>query len=440
MRKGPVTRRGFLAGSLAAGAVVPLRSLVELAHGAAGERAGAERDERATPGAAQEDWVRAARRQIPAARESRYFQTGGVGPSPDAVVETVAERLSFQNRGPADPRYATEMGRIEPELRDYLAERFGVEPGGVALTHSTSEGISIAAWSRNWRDGDEVVLSNQEHPANVVPWLVLRDRFGVVVREIDLDAGTDLVAEVRGVLSPRTRMVSLSHVSRNNGRRLRTEACAELAELLRARGVAFHLDGAQGPGCVPVDFGALGCDCYSTCGHKWLLGPKGTGAFFVRPDRLDEVRLSWAGSHSHATLDYAGDYTLLPTAARYELGTRALADFAGFRRAVEWIEEVGRERALARIQELVGYAIERTRERDGRLAVASPEPEADRSGVFVLRLPAGCDATSVYDRLSGEPRVLASPVRRPGDLRLAIHFFNTRDEIDAALEAIDASC
>lgn len=420
-------RRTFIArGSAAAAAVMPLALLARV-EGEAGS------DTR------QEDWVRRARAEIPAATESRYFQTGGIGPSTRSAIDTVVERLEFQNRGPADPRYSAEMAEIEPELRSYLASTFGVGPNGVALTHSTSEGISIAAWARNWAAGDEVILSNQEHPANVIPWYVLRDRFGIVIREIDLDAGTHLLDEVRGVLTSKTRMVSLSHVSRNNGRALRSGESAELAELLRERGIIYHLDGAQGPGCVPMDFEALGCDAYSTCGHKWLLGPKGTGAFFVRDDALDRIQLSWAGSHSHATMDYEGSYSLLPSAARYEFGTRALADFAGFHHAVSWMDDLGFERVLNRIQDLVSFAVERV-DAHPDLTLTSPRDAADRSGVFVLRLPQGCDAFDVYNDLADEPRILASPVRRERDLRLAIHFFNTEEEIAAAMRAITRIC
>ena len=331
------------------------------------------------------------------------------------------------------------MARIEPDLRAQLGRVFGAGADEVALTHSTSEGISIVAWSLNWREGDEVVISNTEHPANVIPWYVLRDRFGIVIREIDLSTGTGLLDEVRGQLSDRTRMVSISHVSRNNGRTLRTDESAELGALLRSRGVRYHLDGAQGPGCVPTDFRALGCDCYSTCGHKWLLGPKGTGALFVRREVLDDVRLSWAGSHSHATMDYEGAYTLLPSAARYEFGTRALADFAGFARAVEWMEDIGLARIEERIQSLVDHAIEAVDGTDG-LGVSSPRTRPDRSGVFVLELPEGCDATQLYNDLREGDGILASPVRQPRDFRLSIHFFNTRDEIDAAIAAIGARC
>ncbi len=422
-------RRRFLSRAAAPLALWPLVPVARLAGGGEGRRNQTE----AVP-----EWVRRARREIPAAGESRYFQTGGIGPSPDAVISEVREKLEFQNRSPADPRYSAPMAEVEPALRAQLARVFGAGEDEVALTHSTSEGISIAAWGLDWRPGDEVVISNTEHPANVIPWYVLRDRFGIGIRVMDLSPGTDLLAEARRNLTPRARMLSVSHVSRNNGRRLRAGESAELGSLLRARGILYHLDGAQGPGAVPVNFRELGCDCYSTCGHKWLLGPKGTGVLFARRESLDAVQLSWAGAHSHAEMDYEGGYRLLPSAARYEFGTRALADFAGFGRAVEWMESIGFRRIEERIAALVDYAGESAR-RTGRLSVSSPETPEDRSGVFVVRLPEGADATALYRRLAEERQVLGSPVRRERDFRLSIHFFNTREEIEAALEAIAAS-
>ena len=118
----------------------------------------------------EEDWVDQARRAIPASTNHCYFQTAGAGPSPEAVIEEIQERLRFQNQGPVGSRVSSEMERIEPGLRAHLAVLFGAETEEIALTHSTSEGISIAAWSLNWEPGDEVVISNQEHPSNVIPW------------------------------------------------------------------------------------------------------------------------------------------------------------------------------------------------------------------------------------------------------------------------------
>ena len=138
-------------------------------------------------------------------------------------------------------------------------------------------------------------------------------------------------------------------------------------------------------------------------------------------------------------MDYRGGYTLLPSAARYEFGTRALADFHGFGRAVAWMEDIGFERIFARIRDLSGVAVEAVK-RTGALRVSSPEDPADRSGILVVRLPDGCDPAALYRSLGEDERILASPVRGERDFRLSIHFFNTREEIEAALEAIVSRC
>ncbi|WP_419162923.1 hypothetical protein [Candidatus Palauibacter sp.] len=150
------SRRHFLRRSAGALALAPIMPVGRLA--LQGGRDGALRDAAGRSpvgqGNPQEAWVARARAEIPASTESLYFQTGGIGPSPEAVIDHVHERLAFQNEGPADPRIATEMARIEPDLRAQLGHVFGAETEEVALTHSTSEGIAIVAWSLNWEPGD----------------------------------------------------------------------------------------------------------------------------------------------------------------------------------------------------------------------------------------------------------------------------------------------
>ena len=381
-------------------------------------------------------WLARIREQIPAATSGRYFQTAGIGPSPREVIGTLAERLEFQNENPVGPEISESMAAIEPRLRQHLGRSLGAAADEVALTHSTSEGINIVSWSIAWREGDEVIISNQEHPSNIIPWYNLRERFGIVLREIDMSAAAELHSQVQAALSERTRLVSLSHVSRNNGRLIPTDDSQALAEVLRARRVRYHLDGAQGPGCVPVDFRGLGCDYYSTCGHKWLLGPKGTGALLVRRAMLDQTLLSWTGAHSHATMDYTGGFTLKPDASRFEFGTRALATFAGFDAALDYWDRLGWERIFDRNRSLVDFAIERI-DRSESLELSSPRAATERSAIVSIRTPEGVDTLAMYRRLREEEGVLASPVREPRDFRLALHCFNTEEDIEVALEAIE---
>lgn len=385
------------------------------------------------------EWVLAARKQIPATRD-HFFQTAGIAPSPTPVLEVVSKILHYQNHGPVHPDIYPTVAATEPDLRSHFGALFGAHADEIALTHSTSEGINIASWSRNWNKGDEVIISNQEHPANTIPWYNLATRFGVQVRRVDLSTGTNLMDEMSALVSSRTRMVSIPHVSRNNGRRITDEESATMAEWLRARDIRFHLDGAQGPGCVPVDFRKLGCDYYSACGHKWLLGPKGTGAFFCREDMLDRTEMSWTGSHSTVSYDQEGGYELIPEARRFEFGTRALATFAGFDAALTWMETTGMERILKRVDDLVAYAVDAWQARGH--AVTSPVDQA-RSGVFVIQLPETLTGWAVYDALRADTlktgtRAFTSPVDGPRDLRIAIHFINTRAEIDATFDAIEA--
>ncbi len=385
----------------------------------------------------EEGWVRKARRSIPATKDS-FFQTAGIGPSPNIVMESVSRKLVFQNKGPVHPDISPQMSKVEPDLRAHLASVFGADENEVALTHSTSEGINIASWSINWKKGDQVLITNQEHPANTIPWYSLATRYGVKVVRLNFNSGSDIVKEIKKLATSRTRMVSIPHVSRNNGRALTVDESQQISRYLRSNNIRYHLDGAQGPLCVPFNFHKLGCDYYSSCGHKWVLGPKGTGMFFCRKEILDKTRLTWTGSHSHESMDQKGDYTLLPAARRFEFGTRALATFAGFDTALHWCEQLNIDRILNRIDALVNYAIKDWKRRGYQ--VSSPTNKSQRSGVFVLELPQGCDGWKVYDELRLKQKTFTSPVDAPNDLRVAIHFFNTKTEIKQMFDWLASHC
>lgn len=379
-------------------------------------------------------WVRRARRNIPATKDL-FFQTAGIGPSPKSVMKEVANYLELQNRGPVNPEVYDIVGQIESDLRKKLADTFGAEEDEVTLTHSTSEGINIASWAINWEKGDEVLITNQEHPANTIPWYSLSERFGIKIKRLNFNSDVDIVAQIEKSITNKVKMVSIPHVSRNNGRALTLDESKIIASLLKPKNIRYHLDGAQGPLCVPLNFHELECDYYSTCGHKWILGPKGTGAFFCRKSMLDSTWLTWTGSHSHTTMDQYGNFELIPAARRFEFGTRALATFAGFNEAIKWNESIGINKILKRIDSLVIYAIEEWTSRGYK--VASPTSEDKRSGILVVTLPKGVNGWEIYDHLRLNKSAFTSPVDSPKDLRIALHFFNTKDEIRRVFDFIE---
>lgn len=382
------------------------------------------------------EWVANVRRQIPAVHESLYFQTGAFGPSPHAVNERIKALLDLQNRGPADPRYLKVMAEAEDSCRPLIAHAFGADSEEVALTHNTTSGLNIVIWSIDWKAGDEIIISNQEHPALLLPTYNLEQRFGVRFRTASIDFRDDVVEQVLDQISPRTRLVALSHVSRESGRII---PAGELGRALHRRGIRLLLDGAQAPGNIPVNFHELGCDYYSLCGHKWLLGPKGTGALLIRRALLESTPVSWTGAHAQHSVDHEGNFDWKPDARRYEFATRSLAVFGGLAEALRWLEAIGWDKIHQRISALSRHAVESIKQ-SRKFQLVSPGEDASRNGIVVLKMPNGFIGREIYEKLGSRDHILVSPLQDPGNLRICIHFFNTEKEIDTLLTRLDAVC
>ena len=382
------------------------------------------------------DWVRTVRHQIPATGQSLYFQHGGIGPSPKPVIEEVKRLLDFQNEGPADPRYVGALGKAEDSCRPLVAGALGCQKEEVALTHNTTEALNIVIWSIDWKKGDEILTSSHEHPALRMPSYNLRDRLGVTHRLAPIDIGEDVVDNVLSLLTPRTRLVAMSHVSRRNGRVMPVQ---RLAQALRKKNVRLLLDGAQGAGNVPVEFNKMGCDYYAFCGHKWLLGPKGTGGLMIRKEILEATPVSWTGAHSYLSLDDEGQYEWHPNGRRYEFGTRSQAVFGGFAEALRWLDHIGWDKIYQRISDLSGQAAQIVKE-SKKFELVSPPDKESRSGVFVLKLPEGSSGLEVYNKLAEVDRILVSPLDKPRDLRVCLHFFNTMEEFETLMARLDQYC
>ena len=417
---GPWERRGFLGAALA---------------GFAGLRARGARAASPDPFAAGEpDWVTEARAQIPATRELRYFQTGGIGVCPGRVIDRVKELLDHQNRGPADPRFSNALQAAEDSCRPLVARLCGADEREVGLTHNTTEGLNIVLWSIDWKPGDELLLGNHEHPALMMPSFNLHQRFGVVFRRAAVDAGEDVVANVLRELRPRTRLVAMSHVSRRNGR---VVPARELAAALRRRSVRLLLGallrigkGERHDEANPAEEGGIqrllhvgGQDRQPAVGLHPLkkiidfdIGVPVMAVFYFAA--LPEQRISLVKEKDSAAI------------------FRRV--FGGFAEALRWLDALGWERIHGRVAELSRRAGERVRS-SKKFVLGSPAEDGARSGIVYVRLPEGTNVSELYTRLAERDRILVSP-EPPRDLRVCLHFFNTPAEFDALLERLDAYC
>jgi selenocysteine lyase/cysteine desulfurase len=380
---------------------------------------------------APENFWRSVRAQFLFEPGYTYFNTGGLGPVPEPVL-TAVEATTRRLQERAETGYS-----LFAEARAPVARFLGAEPAEIAFVRNATEGNSIIAAGLALRAGDEVIFESHAHPGGSYPWLHQRTLRGIVVKlfEPDPTSAAGNLERIAALLTPRTRVVQVSHVTAPTGIVL---PVAELARLCRERGIWFHVDGAQSAGMFPFALRALGCDSYATSGHKWLCGPHESGVLFVRRERLGEVAPVLLGAHAAELERLPGDPQIAATALRFEYGTRNAATAAGLAAAVAWHEEIGPERIAARGRALVAQV------RAGLAALpeveiltpAAPDLAASIVTFRSRRLAHG----PLCDRVLKEHRMRCRPVSEQGldGVRVSTHFFNSPAECTALVAAIGA--
>ncbi len=383
--------------------------------------------------------VGALRSQLPGLDRGAYLNTGTLGPSPRRVTERLFDLYrAWQNAGPGNPEVYERMAETSMEAKEPIAAFFGVSADELALTENSTDGINVVANGIQWGAGDEVVISDQEHPAGLLIWLHLRQTRGVRIRIARLSpvGWPENVEEVESLITPRTRLVALSHVSSMTGLRLPARRITEMAH---TRGVPVLFDGAQSAGQFPLDLREIGCDFYAVNGHKWLLGPIGTGALFVSKDALTHLVPDRVGAGSQETYTYAEDGALRfwPGAHRFEFGTRCHPLWQAWPESLAFLGEVGLDRIRAR-----GLALsQRLREAFAAtkgVTLVGPAPDAHPdllTGAVTGGLE-GVPGRTFYETLLRRFGIVARPVPEHEAARFSCAFFNTEEEIEQTIRAV----
>ena len=272
------------------------------------------------------------RAEFPVLERVSYLNAGTEGPLSRRAAEAVTERLEAEvMHGRAGKAYFEAILDLAARLRAAYAGILHCEPGSVALTGSTTDGVNTVIGGLDLHAGDEILTSDEEHPGLLAPLARARRRHGVTVRVAPF-------AQLAAAVTPATRLIATSHVSWVSGRLIDHTA-------LRATEVPFLLDAAQGIGAIPVDVAALGCTYYAASGQKWLSGPEGSGCLYVAPEALDGLTVPWPGYGSLANPADALQSGPAETAKRFDLGfppgvgsTWALASIAVLEQAGwEWV-------------------------------------------------------------------------------------------------------
>lgn len=372
------------------------------------------------------------RQEIPAVQKTIYLQCGGIGPSPTCVIEEVKRWLDLQNENPADEGIANQIYALENDVLRKLAHLIGAETDEIALTRNVTDGINIVGNGLNWHAGDEIIISDQEHPGNQLLWFNLAQRLDVTVRILPVTNDHNrTLQELTQTINSRTRFISISHVSRQTGLRLPVR---DICEIAHDAGVLVLLDGAQAVGNIPVNVRDIGCDAYTFSGHKWMLGPKGTGAVYVRRDLLDTIRPSWIGCHAQKVIYPDGRFELLDSARRYEFGTHDISTIGGWNKAIDLLNDIGFKAIFERIQN-IGESAKTAFSRIPAVQLLPPWSYGDSSGIVTIQMP-GVDTVSLSRDLFREHNISVSRVEPPGSLRMCWHCFHTPEEVERVAQAL----
>jgi len=388
-----------------------------------------ERAERAVSLLPEIERVRAA---FPVLREVVYLNTGTYGPMPEPALETFLRVLTEMERKAlaASP----ELGERVTQTRRQVAALLGADPEEITFTRNATDGINLALGGLEWRAGDEVIISDEEHEALLHPLLYMQKTRKIRVRRVGIATeAEEMTARLEQVASTRTRLVALSHVSCESGARLPVEAICRWAA---SRNLLTLLDGAHSAGALPLDVRQIGCDFYAGNGHKWLYGPKGTGFFYACRDRLVDLSPVIVGAGSLERVDVeTGEAKLWDTAARFECGTRPWTLIAGLGASLEWLEGLGWERVMGHIAALSALLKERIEDRSD-LRLLTPRAQEESAGLVTFATP-GRDAGALLHVLRERYRIYLRPVPHYNAIRVSTAHFNDSTDIECLLEAID---
>ena len=385
--------------------------------------------------------VERARALTPGCARVLHLNHAGASLMPEPVLGTVVSHL----------RREAEIGGYEAadEARDRLeavyrstARLLGAAPDEIALAENATRAWDMAFYSFRFRPGDRILIGRAEYVSNVIAELQVAARRGVTLEVVDDDEHGQLdVSALARRIDDRVRLIALTHVPTNGGL---VNPAAEVGRVARAAGVPFLLDATQSAGQLALDVGELGCDVLCLTGRKYLRGPRGTGALYVRRELADDLEPPFLEVRS-ATWTAPDRYEVALAARRFETWERNVAGLLGLGAAIDHALGWGIDAIEDRVVALGEGLRERLRALDG---VAVHDKGLRRCGIVTFTVD-GVHSSEVQRRLSAQRiNTMVSPVtsgqldlpaRGLGDLvRASVHYLNTEDELDRAADAAAA--
>ena len=374
-----------------------------------------------------------------------YLDNAATTQKPQSVIDALSNYYSTMNANIHRGLHtlAEEATSAYEGVRRQVADFVGASSHReIVFTRNTTESLNLLAYTlgARLRAGDEIVLSAAEHHSNLVPWQLVTQRTGAVLRFIELNDDQQIdVDTARAAINANTRIVSIVHMSNVLGS---IAPVAEIAEMARSVGATMIADAAQSAPHIPVDVNALGADFVAFSAHK-MLGPTGVGVLWGRQELLADLDPFLGGGEMISVVTREeSSWAALPH--KFEAGTPNIADVIAFGAALDFLHDVGMDAVAAHDAELTHYAVEQLSRLEG-LDIYGPADPVDRSAViaFNYRDIHSHDIATILDRSGIAVRAghhCAQPLMRtlgvPATARASFYLYNERSEVDALVDGL----
>lgn len=369
----------------------------------------------AAPDSAAVDWKQISQ-QFLLNPELTYLNTGSLGSIPKPVLEA---RRIIENKlesNPVGEGFGSVLREAEA-VSGKVAELLGCDVKEVTVTRNTTEGINFIAEGLNLQSGQHVLTTNQEHGGGLGAWKFLQKYRGVVLDVAEIPSppkSEDEIVELfRAKITPQTRVLFCSHVLFSSGVKM---PIGRLSELAHQHHCVMVVDGAQACGAIAVNVKELGCDAYASSGHKYMLGPKGTGILYISAaarERIKPMQLD----------DGFGFYTAIR-------GTNCMPEAIGLAGAIDWMKQIGREAVFARLMSLRNGLYD-VLKNSPHVKLVSPPPESPMASHLVCYSVTDRERyTKGQDQFATDQVIVKHVGINNIDYRLSVHLYNTEADVE----------
>jgi selenocysteine lyase/cysteine desulfurase len=354
-----------------------------------------------------------------------YLNTGTLGP---CRRDTIRESLkAWEDLESLPVKFYGKFGAedLAEKTRTTAARFLGCDMSEIVITNSTTNGMNAIAQGLRLQAGDRILTTDQEHGGGLLGWKYLEKYYGAAIDTIAIPPGENsadaILDRIKKKIDKNTRLISVSHVFSSTGLRM---PIAEISSIARSKGIFCIVDGAQAAGAIKVNVKELGCHAYATSGHKWLMGPKGTGILYISKDAQSVIR----------PMQFEESYNTYNDGN----GVVNLACILGLGKAIEYLESIGiekieehnlsiRDRLYTRVKKLPN------------VTVVSPSSGPLSSPMLTLVLPEKIEKVTFVKMLLEKHKLCIRPTHKEfgfNGIRFSMHIFNTASEVDFAADVL----